>query len=217
MQGFYTTKYAMMTTPLDILTANIRLIIFDLDGTIYCKKGIVRRMICAAPRDWRMMLAERKTRKMMRGKWYGSEEVFYQNYFNQMAKYCSRTPEQVCEWYEKKYMPLMVEIIRKHHKTVEWLDPFVNDCQHANVKLMVLSDYGHTQEKLKALGVDQNIFEWIISAPQLGGLKPAPQLINRITEHMEVAAEQCLVIGDRADTDGEMAKKTGAAFCLVNN
>ena len=81
-------------------------------------------------------------------------------------------------------MPLMVEIIRKHHKIVEWLDPFVKDCQHANVKLMVLSDYGHTQEKLKALGVDQNIFEWIISAPQLGQYLNSPSKYSPHSEHI---------------------------------
>jgi FMN phosphatase YigB (HAD superfamily) len=39
--------------------------------------------------------------------------------------------------------------------------------------------------------------------------------MQTLTERMGVAAASCLVIGDREDTDGEMARKAGADFCLV--
>ena len=77
-----------------ILTSEIRLVIFDLDGTLYAKSNMVWHMMFAAPSDWRMMWAERKTRKQLRGKWLENEIAFYQTYFQIMATYCSRTPEQ---------------------------------------------------------------------------------------------------------------------------
>ena len=80
---------------------------------------------------------------------------------------------------------------------------------------MVLSDYGHTHEKLEALGLDVELFDWVVSAPELGGLKPASQLMSKVAERMTVSPSECLVIGDREDTDGEMAKAVGAAFYLV--
>ena len=199
----------------NILCPQIRLVIFDLDGTLYDKKGMVRRMMCAAPFDWRRMLAERKTRQQLRGRYLHNMEVFYQTYFHTMSSYCKVAPEMLRQWYEGKYMPLMVSVIRKYYKPVEWLAAFVSDCRSLGVKLVVLSDYGHTHEKLEALGVDANLFDWVVSAPELGGLKPAPELLIQVAERMGMNATECLVVGDREDTDAQLAKSVGAHFFLV--
>ena len=84
------------------------------------------------------------------------------------------------------------------------------------VRIVVLSDYGHAKEKIQALGLDESIFDWVISAPELGGLKPAAELMNRVAAKMGVQPHQCLVIGDRDDTDGELARSVNAPFVLVN-
>ena len=198
-----------------ILTSEIRLVIFDLDGTLYAKSNMVWHMMFAAPSDWRMMWAERKTRKQLRGKWLENEIAFYQTYFQIMATYCSRTPEQAREWHWNNYMPLMVNVIRKYYKPLEWLLPFIAKCKQRRIRLVILSDYGHALEKLEALGINKSLFDWVVSAPELGGLKPASQLITLITNHMGVTPSQCLVIGDREDTDGQLAQTAGAAFYLV--
>lgn len=199
----------------NILTPQTRLVVFDLDGTLYPKTGLAIRMLFAAPFDWRRMLAERKTRKLMRGQWCGNQDDFYQVYFQTMSMFCSQPPEQLRKWYFEKYMPLMVRLINKYHKPSQWVDDFLTECKNNGTKLVVLSDYGHTHEKLKALGFAVNMFDWVISAPELGGLKPATQLMTKITEYMGVMSNQCLVIGDRKDTDGQMAFNAGAAFYLV--
>lgn len=201
----------------NILTPQTRLVVFDLDGTIYAKSRIVWRMLCAAPNDWKRMRAERKTRKKLRGKWLQNEELFNQTYFQTLANYCKSTPEDMRIWYTNRYMPLMVSVIRKYYKPVEWLMPFVVECKKKDIRLVVLSDYGYTNEKLNALNINTNIFDWVISAPELGGLKPAPQLLEKVAEHMAVTPQQCLVIGDREDTDIALAKAVGAAFFLVSN
>ena len=198
-----------------ILTSEIRLVIFDLDGTLYAKSNMVWHMMFAAPSDWRMMWAERKTRKQLRGKWLGDENKFYQTYFQTMATYCSLSTDQLRTWYFEKYMPLMVNVIRKYYKPLEWLLPFIAKCKQRRIRLVILSDYGHALEKLEALGINKSLFDWVVSAPELGGLKPASQLITLITNHMGVTPSQCLVIGDREDTDGQLAQTAGAAFYLV--
>ena len=200
-----------------ILTPQTRLVVFDLDGTLYAKSRMAWRMLCAAPNDWKRMLAERKARKRLRGKWLQNEELFYQTYFQTLANYCKSTTEDMRVWYTNCYMPLMVNVIRKYYKPVEWLMPFVAECKKRDIRLVVLSDYGHTNEKLNALNINMNIFDWVISAPELGGLKPAPQLLEKVAEHMAVTPEQCLVIGDREDTDIALAKALGASFYLVSN
>ena len=201
----------------NILTPQTRLVVLDLDGTLYAKSRMAWRMLCSAPNDWKRMLAERKTRKQLRGKWLQNEELFYQTYFQTLANYCKSTPEEIRVWYMNRYMPLMVNVIRKYYKPVEWLIPFAAECKKKDIRLIVLSDYGHTNEKLNALNINTNIFDWVISAPELGGLKPAPQLLEKVAERMGVTLEECLVVGDREDTDIALAKAVGAAFFLVSN
>ena len=204
----------MQITP-SILTPQTRLVIFDLDGTLYAKPHMVWHMLFSAPNEWRLMWAERKTRKQLRGKWLGDENKFYQTYFQTMATYCSLSTDQLRIWYFEKYMPLMVNVIQKYYKTAEWILPLILECKKRGIRLVILSDYGHTHEKLEALGIENDLFDWVVSAPELGGLKPAPQLISKVTESMGVTNSQCLIIGDRVDTDGLLAKSAGVAFCLV--
>jgi FMN phosphatase YigB (HAD superfamily) len=205
-----------MSTTYNIdLPQDIKLVVFDLDGTLYQKRGLACRMFFNAAKDWKLMLAERKTRRALRGKWHQSEVAFYNLYFHTMAGFCDLPASELRTWYFNRYMPLMVDIIRKFHRPTEWLDDFINVCKKKSVQLVVLSDYGHVAEKLEALGIDKKLFDWVISAPELGGLKPAPQLLLQILEKMKVTPKQCLVIGDREDTDGQLAQSVGALFQLV--
>lgn len=205
----------MQITP-QILTPETRLVVFDLDGTLYAKTRMTWHMLSAAPiTDWRKMLAERKTRKLLRGQWLQDEESFNQIYFQSMAAICKTTATEICAWYNNSYMPLMVSVIRKNYKPSPWLLPFVEHCRKSSVRTVVLSDYGHVHEKLEALGIDEKIFDLVISAPELGGLKPAPQLMTQLLERMNVEPSQCIIIGDRDDTDGQLARNSGTRFCLV--
>lgn len=216
MQIIFTTISHRMQITHQILTPETRLVVFDLDGTLYTKTRMTWHMLANAPiTDWRKMLAERKTRKLLRGQWLQNEESFYQIYFQNMANICKSTTTEICTWYNNLYMPLMVGVIRKHYKPTTWLLPFVEHCKKLGIRIVVLSDYGHVHEKLEALGIDEKIFDLVISAPELGGLKPAPQLMTQLLERMNVEPSQCIIIGDRDDTDGQLARNSGTRFCLV--
>lgn len=198
-----------------ILKPDTKVVIFDLDGTLYNKRGMVRRMMCGALLEWRMMLVERKTRKHLKGVWIGDSEAFYKTYFQTMANGRLFSEEYARWWYSMRYMPLMVKLLRKYYQPASWVMPFIKQCKELGVRLVVLSDYGHTSEKLEALGLDYSLFDWVISAPELGGLKPAPKLMARVSAQMGVHPNQCMVIGDREDTDGELARSVNAPFYLV--
>lgn len=200
----------------DILLPNTQLVVLDLDGTLYHKSAMVWRMLFSAPlEDWSIMSAERKTRRLLRGKWFQNENLFYQTYFNTIADISKRTIDEIQLWYHNRYMPLMVSVIRKYYKPTEWLVSFLETCRKSNVQIVVLSDYGYVQEKLEALNIDVCAFDLVISAPELGGLKPAPEIATLLLEKMSVLPSNCLFVGDREDTDGQLAKNVGAKFCLV--
>lgn len=195
----------------------MKLVVFDLDGTLYDKKGLSLRMVLHALGDVRKMQAERKTRASMKGQWLGNEENFYQVYFNRLAERLQCSPACARQWYENRYMPLMVKLIGKYQPLNATLLPFLQECKENQIKMVVLSDYGHAKEKLEVLGLSPTQFDWVVSAPELGGLKPAAELLYKVAERMDVEPMECLVVGDREDTDGNLARATGAMFYKVGD
>jgi FMN phosphatase YigB (HAD superfamily) len=210
----YCAQY-IMDISIKILKPEIKVVVFDLDGTLYCKRGMVTRMLCTALLDWRMMKIERQTRKYLKGIWVGDKEAFYNLYFQNMANGRIFSQEYARWWYNTRYMPQMVKVLQKSYQLATWVLPFIHQCKQMGIGLVILSDYGHTREKIQALGLDCTLFDWIISAPELGGLKPSPQLLVCVAEKMGVQTNQCLIIGDREDTDGELAKSVNAQFYLI--
>ena len=60
-----------------ILRPETKLVIMDLDGTLYSKRGMAWRI---AVGDWLeapLLLKERRVRKAMRGQWFGNGDSFY--------------------------------------------------------------------------------------------------------------------------------------------
>ena len=92
----------------------------------------------------------------------------------------------------------------------------IRSFRSAGGRTAVVSDYPAT-EKLEALGV-QTIFEAVVASGEDGGpgrLKPWPDGYLLAAERLGVEPGACLVIGDRADADGEAARRAGMAFRRV--
>lgn len=206
-----------MTTWHHLLTPDTRVVVLDLDGTFYLKSRMVLRMLLAAPLDVRRMLAERRTRRLLRGRWLETKDQFDSAFFSTLAREMNSSPEEAVHWYMERYMPRMVAVIRQHYKLVDWVSPLMGYCKDHGIAMVVLSDYGHAVEKLEALGVDVDALDWVVSAMELGGLKPAKELLEVISERMDVRPSEILVIGDREDTDGDLARAVGATYWRCNS
>ncbi len=204
-----------MNVSASILRPEVKVVILDLDGTLYDKRCLPLRMVLGDLPECPLLLKERRVRKAMRGKWYGSQDAFYKTFYTKMAQHRLCTESFMRWWYVTTYMPLMVRILRQRCTPYPWVVPFLQQCREMGVHVVLLSDYGSAKEKVEALGVDTGLFDWIVSAPELGGLKPAPQLMDAVTGRMQVSPSQCIVIGDREDTDGAMARAAGAEFFCV--
>ena len=83
----------------------------------------------------------------------------------------------------------------------------------AGVPIGVLSEYP-AKAKLRALGLssDSCIHTGHLSIERA---KPDPAGLQWIAGDLGVPVEACLMVGDRQDRDGEMARKAGAPFILV--
>lgn len=188
--------------------------IFDLDGTLYDKSDLARRLIVSQLRRGRlrMLKREREVRKLLRGKHFKTEDAFYDVFFTQFDR-----PELARRWYFEEYMPDMVAILRKHYRIASWVESTMLELRSNGCKIAVFSDYGFVCEKLKAIGYNLDWADYLFDAPELGGLKPSKKSFEKICEEMNVKPSECLMIGDRDDTDGAGARSVGMAFVHVKN
>lgn len=186
-----------------------RIIIFDLDGTLYDKTGLARRLV------WKQLLRgclhllvrERKVRRQLRGLHFVSEEAFYDAFFAGFP-----CPEKARRWYFEQYMPDMAAVLRKHYRMAQWLEWKIPELRDKGQKIVVFSDYGFVREKLAAIGFDSQWADLVVDAPSLGGLKPCRESFEKICQMMNAQPSECLMVGDRDDTDGEGARAVGMAF-----
>ena len=192
----------------------MKAIIFDLDGTLYDKSGLARRLITSQLLRGRlsMLKREREVRKELRGRHFESEDVFYRAFFARFER-----PELARRWYFEEYMPDMVAILRKHYRIASWVATTVLELRSKGRKVVVFSDYGCVREKLSAIGFNLAWADFVFDAPSLGGLKPCKESFEKICQEIRFQPSDCLMVGDRKDTDGAGARSVGMAFKLVKN
>jgi FMN phosphatase YigB (HAD superfamily) len=184
-------------------------IIFDLDGTLYDKSGLARRLILKQLRRGRlgMLKREREVRKELRGGHFESEEAFYSAFFARFER-----PELARRWYFEEYMPDMVAILRKHYRIAPWVETTMPGLRSKGCKIVVFSDYGCVREKLSAIGFNLAWADFVFDAPSLGGLKPCKESFENICREIRLRPSDCLMVGDREDTDGAGARSVGMPF-----
>ena len=197
------------------IPADCKTVIFDVDGTLYDKTGIAQKMVRRLWWCLPLLMAERLARKNMHYVQYASAEEFFGAFFYQMARGHWWGPKIAEEWYHYVYMPAMVRIIHKSYHPREDVMAIVEECRKRGLQMVVYSDYGSVIEKLEALGIDPSPFDLIISAPELGALKPSESCARRLLEMLEADPKTTLFVGDREDKDGASAKAVGAQFLKV--
>ncbi len=181
-----------------------RAVIFDLDGTLYDSSGLHRRVALKGLSRLSLLrlLRERRARKSLSGRAFGSEAAFKKAFFKKVPP----------RWYLEEYLPGMADILRTHYQGREGLAALLQSLREAGVKSAVFSDYGFVREKLDALGIDPALFDGLYDAASLGGLKPCRESFIKVAEALGVRPQDALMVGDRSDTDGKGASDSGMQF-----
>lgn len=192
-----------------LLPKRTKLVIFDLDGTLYDKKGLPFRLVLSQLGHLSLLRSERKVRRELAGRFFGSEDAFYEAFFGRLSALCNCSAEVAQQWYETSYMPAMVRILKKHYRVRKGWQEMIGRLRDKGIRIAVLSDYGCVKEKLEALGFDLALADGIYSCPSIGALKPAVETFLGVAARMNVQPEDCLAVGDREDTDGRGAFYAG--------
>jgi len=183
---------------------------------MYDKRGLAQRMIAKLWWCLPFLAAERLARRNMHYVQFASEEEFFGYFFTTMARGHWWTASMAARWYEHVYMPTMVKLIRQYHSPRPEVLALLIEAKAHHLQLAIYSDYGYVEQKMEALGLDSSPFDLLISAPQLGALKPSEPCARRVLEMLGASPETTLFVGDRTDKDGESAKAVGAKFLLIN-
>lgn len=195
----------------------IKTVVFDLDGTLYDKRGLAARMVSRLWWCLPLLAAERFARRNAHYVQFASEEEFFGWFFATMARGHWWGPAIARRWYQYVYLPTMVRLIRKYQPVRPEVVSLMEECKARGLQMVIYSDYGSVLEKLEALGVDTQPFALMVAAPQLGALKPSEHCARRVLEMVQAQPETTLFVGDREEKDGLSAKNVGARFWLIEN
>ncbi|MBO4465766.1 MAG: HAD family hydrolase [Bacteroidales bacterium] len=186
-------------------------VFFDLDGTLYDKRGLGGRMVWTAllrgrlraggPRKplkcIQLMALERKARRLLAGRKASLDDLFAE-----IARRSKLTPEAIRAWYYEWFMSEMAYALKTHYTLNSNVLAKVRMFKEAGVKVAILSDYDCVREKFKALGGDPALFDALLDAPSLGGFKPCPDVFRAACASLGVDPARSAMLGDRPDTDG---------------
>ena len=193
----------------------VQTVVLDLDGTLYDKTGLARRMVRRLWWCLPLLVSERLARRKAHHVQYASEEEFFDAFFASMARGHWWGPKTAAKWYHTVYLPTMVQFIARHHKARQEALAIIDECKARGLKMAIYSDYGGVEEKLEALGIDKSQFALLVSAPELGALKPSEPCARKVLELLHADPKTTLFVGDRDEKDGASARAVGAKFLLI--
>lgn len=207
-----------MTAPAALDWDAIRLVVFDVDGTLYAQRPLRRRMAFELACD---ALARRRMKSLrvlsryraMREEWAGSDaDDFEKDLRAAVAKVSSLSPEQVGtlveEWIDTR--PL------RHLRRCRFagLEALFAALRHSGRTIAVHSDYP-VARKLAALGLEADHIAYA-GNPRDVRLKPHPSGLQHLMDRAGASLHETLMIGDRWERDGLAAQRAGTP-CLIKS
>lgn len=197
----------------------VKVVIFDVDGTLYNQKGLRKRMLFSLlsyyfkrPHRYRelMILKHFRSERERLSSNHGPDLQSSQYHWcaNKGGYPLSLVRKTVDHWifdypnqFLKRYM-------------FPGVASFFRSLRSASIKTAIYSDYAATT-KMAAMDLHPDL---VVSStdPGIDKLKPNPKALFHIARHFGVQPSECLFIGDREDLDGACAAAAGMPFLLVD-
>lgn len=205
-----------------------RVVIFDLDGTLYYQRQFRLRMmrylagyLVGHPLRFKDLLIIKKYREV-REKWedcakecsedaryrhLGLDDIQYQYVADQMKVERARV-KKVIDFF-------MIEIPLRYLPAYkdEILADTIDALRGNNQMVVIYSDYP-VENKLKALGIKADAC-YTSADERINCMKPDPKGIAVILSDAGCPAEEALMIGDRYEKDGLAAEGNGVDYMIV--
>jgi phosphoglycolate phosphatase/putative hydrolase of the HAD superfamily len=199
----------LVNGPLD--WSSIRLVVFDVDGTLYNQRGMRLSMLVSLlgnvvqTRSLQVLDVLRTFRHVREELAEELSTDFSRLQYELTAKRCNcsvaRVKEIVEEWIERKPLSRLLGC------RFSGLEEVFRGASAQNKIIGILSDYP-ARDKMQALQLDADI---IVSAGDgdVGVLKPHPGGLKTLIERANVTPETAIMVGDRVERDWAIADKLG--------
>ena len=198
-------------------SAGIRLVVFDVDGTLYDQRRLRRRMALellkhlawsrAGRRKIRILQTFRRIRETLADQ--EAEHVIARQYEDPAAELKISAEEVRAvtdEWIERRPLPLLAGCAEPG------VVQLFAQLRHAGRTIAVLSDYP-AADKLAALDLTADVIVHAVD-PEVNRFKPHPRGLEVILDRTRVPPAQAVLIGDRMERDGLCAERAGVRFLL---
>ncbi len=205
-----------MSDPASFDWAPIRFVVFDVDGTLYRQRPLRLRLAAAlvghalrtrSLRDLSVVRHYRTLREEL-----GDRELpdFEEHLAREVGSRLGLEPatvrEIVMEWIDTRPLATLASC------RYPGVEAVFDRVRASGRKIGVLSDYP-ARDKLAALGLRA---DHVVGAREVGVMKPHPRGLERIMELAGESPATTVLIGDRADRDGEAARRAGVR-CLLRS
>ncbi len=195
----------------------IRLVVFDVDGTLYDQRPLRRRMWLALvvhcltrPADLGLLRTLQAFRRLREELAEEASEGISRLQYERPAALLGLSPEAVRlaveTWMHER--PL-AHLRRCRYPGVERV---FEALRASGRTIAIFSDYP-AEAKMRALGLEADLYVSATDA-DVQKLKPHPLGLQRVLERVGAAPEECLYIGDRDERDGECARRLGVRYLL---
>lgn len=181
----------------------VRAVSWDVDGTLYSSSQVASLLWAKAAKEtlrgnvkapWGAVLAMGRFRRQTeRARWNGGR--------------IEPDPGRVA--LERSWVSPLIETVGPRAGVASVLGLF----QRRFEAQVVLSDF-ESSHKLASLGLT-NDFDSVYSGERIGYLKPSPEPFRQVLQDLDLAPEQLLHVGDRADTDGAGAAAAGCHVLVL--
>lgn len=194
----------------------IRLVAFDVDGTLYDQKPLRLRMAarlglhCLAGASLRSAGVLKTYRRLREDMAEAETEDFEHALVGAVARRHGVAPGIVrtlaSEWMEIRPLSALAACRFPH------VDTLFERIRTSGRDIGVLSDYP-AKDKLGALSLRAH---HMVCAREVGVLKPHPRGLQRLMAMAGATPAQTVLIGDRIERDGEAARRAGA-YSLIRS
>jgi FMN phosphatase YigB (HAD superfamily) len=194
----------------------VRLVVFDVDGTLYRQRPLRLRMardlaLHALTRlDLRTLAVLRRFRHLREALGEARVEGFAERLIAETAAGTGRPPDEVraivSRWIDRHPLPYLLGC------RYEGLPELFAGLRRHGKAIGVLSDYPAAAK----LAVLELAADHVVTAddPDIGVLKPHPKGLATLIARAATTAAATLMIGDRAERDGLVGRQVGARVLL---
>ncbi|MBN2340142.1 MAG: HAD-IA family hydrolase [Deltaproteobacteria bacterium] len=196
---------------------DIQGIIFDLDGTLYSMRFMKMKMTFLLMGTIGFLRNLFAARAFVRRNAYENQDQLLRAMYDELASKTGKTAVQAEQWFQGAFRAAFIRLLARGTSARSGLVSLLNCLNQKNIKLAVISDFDWVSSRLEALQIPTQLFDTLRCSEEFGVLKPAPKPFLEVAAQWNLSPNQVLVVGDRADRDGECAKNAGMSFLGITD